>query len=346
MSISVIEDLSNEVFYKLFGYLNAYEIYRVFHHLNSRLQGLITSASLRLKIPRFSCAQENVYADIYKQLLTNHKQQIIFLHLWPSSSSLRREGDFLSIISIDSSYHCLQSLYLDDIPPSIIIPILKNLVTVPCLSSLTVKLDRLTEVYQLIFQLPKLEYLCCQSSSVFGRISLPTADQTQLTSIKKCIIDHSCSLRDFFHLISYMPRIEHLEFKDLSSDNSSTYEVTLHSDYPDLTYLSIEMCAISFDELQACLSYIGSNLKSLDLEFIQDDYDYLDDNRWEYFISNYLPKLDNFHLNYDQTIDPEGSFLPHPTPPNGFMSEFWKEKDWRLEIKMCSCKCELCHLFI
>jgi len=237
MSISAIEDLSNEIFYELFQYLDDTETYRVFNHLNSRFQELVTS-SLE-------------YSD-YK-----------------SSSSDDDDDD-------------------DD------------------------------------------DFVC---------ISLPIVDQTQLSSVKKCIIENSCSPEDLYRLISCMPQLENLKLEDLSKDYSSNSndEITLEDDDSNLKSLSIEVCSISCDELQICLSYIGSNLKRLNLESIRDDYDCLDDYQWEDFISNYLPNLKTFHLNYNQTIDPEGDFLPRPTPPNGFTSKFWNKKDWVLEIEMNSC---------
>ncbi|CAF0779182.1 unnamed protein product [Rotaria sordida] len=48
--ISYFENLSNELFYEIFDYLDGYEIYKAFSNLNTRFEVLLTSSSLRLKI--------------------------------------------------------------------------------------------------------------------------------------------------------------------------------------------------------------------------------------------------------------------------------------------------------
>ena len=50
MSITSIENLSNEFFYEIFDYLNAWHIYIAFSNLNYRFQQLLDNSSILYKI--------------------------------------------------------------------------------------------------------------------------------------------------------------------------------------------------------------------------------------------------------------------------------------------------------
>jgi hypothetical protein len=95
MSISLIEDLSNEIFYKIFEYLDGCEIYKIFSNVNYRFEQLLNSSSFSFKI-EFNCSTSNeFYINICKQ------HQILSFHVW---SPLRKNDIFFSI-SIDSSFN-------------------------------------------------------------------------------------------------------------------------------------------------------------------------------------------------------------------------------------------------
>ncbi|CAF4843958.1 unnamed protein product [Rotaria sp. Silwood2] len=49
-SVTLIEDLSNEIFYEIFNHLYVYYVYKAFYNLNIRLQNLLTNSTLPLKI--------------------------------------------------------------------------------------------------------------------------------------------------------------------------------------------------------------------------------------------------------------------------------------------------------
>ncbi|CAF0779147.1 unnamed protein product [Rotaria sordida] len=48
--INCFENLSNELFYEVFDYLEGCDLFKAFSNLNSRFQAMLTSSSLRLKI--------------------------------------------------------------------------------------------------------------------------------------------------------------------------------------------------------------------------------------------------------------------------------------------------------
>ncbi|UJR19309.1 hypothetical protein I4U23_022438 [Adineta vaga] len=50
MSITTIKHLSNEIFYEIFEYIDAYVIFHAFSKLNNRFQLLLNSSLTRLKL--------------------------------------------------------------------------------------------------------------------------------------------------------------------------------------------------------------------------------------------------------------------------------------------------------
>jgi hypothetical protein len=56
--VTIIKNLSNELFYGIFEYLDGCYIYQAFYNLNRRFQELITSSSLLRKIQYSSLTEQ------------------------------------------------------------------------------------------------------------------------------------------------------------------------------------------------------------------------------------------------------------------------------------------------
>lgn len=219
MSITSIEDLSNEIFHEIFDYINGVEIYQGFSNLNHRFQQLLNSSSFLFKIELSSSASNDVFVNNFQQLLLNNKHQILSINMCLPFNRI----NLLSSISIDSSFIRLESLILNEIPSTKITSLLTNLSALPRLYSLTVGIDRgceLDEIYQLVMTLSKLKYFKCSSDTCCESVSLPIANDKQLNSIEKLVIDHICTLNELYNIISYTPELNYLELKDLSNDSS------------------------------------------------------------------------------------------------------------------------------
>ncbi|CAF3062856.1 unnamed protein product, partial [Rotaria sp. Silwood2] len=108
--INSFENLSNELLYEIFDYLDAYAIYKVFSNLNTRFQALLASSSLRLKIDlRFHSQDILQYCSTH--IVTPNKDKIISI-IWPYFYDY--ESNF-TLFNIDSSFNRLDSLTLRDI---------------------------------------------------------------------------------------------------------------------------------------------------------------------------------------------------------------------------------------
>jgi hypothetical protein len=115
MSINSIENLSNELFYEIFDYLDGYHVYQAFSNLNNHFQQFLNSSFLLFKI-KYCCSKpEDVFMNNWKQMMCFNRQQIYSIDLWMSSST----HEFLSSsIIIDSSLNHLQSLVLHALTPT------------------------------------------------------------------------------------------------------------------------------------------------------------------------------------------------------------------------------------
>ncbi|CAF1493707.1 unnamed protein product [Rotaria sordida] len=88
MSITLIENLSNEFFFEIFEYLDGYEIYQTFSNLNHRFQQLINSSSLLLKFNyHYLTTSDKIHMNNFKQFLLNHKHQIVLFYMGISMES-------------------------------------------------------------------------------------------------------------------------------------------------------------------------------------------------------------------------------------------------------------------
>jgi hypothetical protein len=325
MSISSIENLSNKYFYEIFEHLNGREICQSFSNLNDRFEELINCSSILFKFNSYC----SIFDKIFKQFLFNHKHQITSFHI--------QKTNFFSSFSIDSSFDNLQSVVIGEIPSNFLVSLISSLSCLSHLVSLTINIQYsfrdLTQIYRSIFTLPKLKSIECSANKDFTCISLPIANNKQSSPIEHFIINHQCDFNTLCSLISYTPKLCHLSLNDLS-DSDEDNEMALSVSFPNLKSLSIEMCGITFDDLEMFIRKSECNLKVLRVISCSDSDDYIDSDRWEQLIINYLPELKEFYLEYRQDIYPESESLSNIEPPNKFNSLFWNQRKWILEVQM------------
>ncbi|CAF4806182.1 unnamed protein product [Rotaria sp. Silwood1] len=167
--IHSFENLSNELFYEIFDYLDGYEIYQAFSNLNSRFKALLTCSSLRLKIDlRFHPEDILQYCSTY--VVTPNKDRIISLR-W---SNLRDYKSGFTLFNIDSLFSRLESLTLGDIESNQLIPLLISLISLPRLYSLTINYDDdlkdISNIYQILLNFPMLKDVTYLDANRWERI--------------------------------------------------------------------------------------------------------------------------------------------------------------------------------
>ncbi|CAF1379837.1 unnamed protein product, partial [Rotaria sordida] len=122
-SITTIENLSNEIFFEIFDYLDCYQIYTTFSNLNHHFEELLYFSSLLLKVEIKLPQHDEMSMVGYRRFVDMNTHKILSLNLL-----LRLDNDnFFSSFIINSSLSHLESLFVDGIPSTTLIKLLMNL---------------------------------------------------------------------------------------------------------------------------------------------------------------------------------------------------------------------------
>ncbi|CAF3760278.1 unnamed protein product, partial [Adineta steineri] len=152
--LNSIENLSNEIFYEIFDYLDGLDICIAFSNLNYRFQQLLICSSFRYKINFDFSTKREKFLNNYKQI----QHQIYSVSFIIPKTSM---NELLISFQIDCSFNNLQSIRIDNIGKDKLISLLIHLSELPCLHSLNIQttdsIEDLNYIYQLIFSLPKLK---------------------------------------------------------------------------------------------------------------------------------------------------------------------------------------------
>ncbi len=156
--ITSIENLSNELFYEIFDYLNGMDIYESFSNLNYRFKQLLNCSSLLFKIKlEYSMYNKKVVKN-YKAIYLFNRHKIISIDFWLSPFT----NNYFSLFSFDSSFARLHTIVAERFQSIIVILFITNLSSLPRLSSLTIGIidnfEDLNEIHELIFSLSTLKY--------------------------------------------------------------------------------------------------------------------------------------------------------------------------------------------
>ncbi|CAF3834434.1 unnamed protein product [Rotaria sordida] len=98
-----LENLSNELFFEIFDYLHALDIFMGFSSLNERISMILSSIPLRVVVSSYHCYRQ---LEILSSYLTDHAHQVISLSL---QNYVR---DFSSVISFFFTRHTFENLEL------------------------------------------------------------------------------------------------------------------------------------------------------------------------------------------------------------------------------------------
>ncbi|CAF2662233.1 unnamed protein product [Rotaria sp. Silwood2] len=324
MSIIIsIENLSNELLYKIFDYLDVNELFEAFSNLNYRFEQLLNSPLLLFKM-KFHLTSYLLYTNFYEQMKLINKYQIYSLYVYlPLRNNL-----FFSSLCINSSFTNLKFLTLNEVQPDVLLVVLSTLSNIPRLSSLTINnfniLKYSTDIYRIVFNLPLLKYFKFSTSNSDLLISLPTRTDEQYSSIKYLVIDHHCTLDEIGLLTSYTPQLDRLYVNKVAKNLHNFSGINLYH----LNSIYLNIYNITFNELEIFLIKIYSNLKTLSMKCSNDTM-FLNTHRWELLIMNYYPELEKFYLKYCDRISNDGFYKEKID----LSSSFWIKKKWIFGIE-------------
>lgn len=328
-----MEDLSNELFYEIFAYLDSCRLNDVFSNLNTRFEQLLNSSNLLLRIN--SQYLTNDCLKQYEQIIHHHRHQIYSIHSGFSHFSY----DFELSFPIDSSLQRLESLALSPKEFRTFQPILHQFACLPRLFSLTIRMDidapDIAKIYQIVFTFPVLRYFKCHVTNLTALISLPLATEKQFSSIEDLVIVHDCSLEHLTSLVSYTPRLRRLSYRHINA-NLPTTRMILPMNLTNLTHLSLHSFDMKFKQFQLLIDKINFQLRTLILTTFSNDIDYLNAYQWEQLISKHFLHLQTLHFLYDGDLDHVIQSFEYLQPTNQFTSSFWTERRWMFQVDILS----------
>lgn len=146
-----LEDLSNELFYEIFQYLDTIDVYKGFNSLNERLQNLLYKSTIPLEISLSLISKSN-FEQYNRQFLIPNRRRIRSLYV----SNLFLIDSIFVPIKAASSFLRLQRLIFDGVKPKYFSRLFYYLATLPNLSTLILlSIDYLDDLFEFIFRLLK-----------------------------------------------------------------------------------------------------------------------------------------------------------------------------------------------
>ncbi|CAF4074346.1 unnamed protein product, partial [Adineta steineri] len=332
-----LENLSNELLYEIFEYLDAYDIYESFSNLNIRLQNLITSSSLLLRIKLDS---ESLLEDRCQHVIIPNSHRILSLHFRGHPCGELLIDTFFNHCIIDSSFHRLESILFNDIKTEKLLTTLFYLNALPRLFSLTICINDddspdLGNIYQLIFSLPTLKYNRLLTRADDLQITIPHVINPKFSTIEYLAVHYSCTLNQLNSLLYYTPQLRRLSCCPVT-ESDENFKNDLSISLPHLKFICFEEVSASFDEFEVFIKKISSQLQILKIYTLQNKT-YLDGSRWEQLIKEYMPQLKKFYFSFTQDIDDDRMINSKYSTDgfiNRFSSPFWSERKWFREIQV------------
>lgn len=247
------EDLSNDIMYEIFDYLDMYYIYEAFSDLNIRFQNLICS-TLPPNNNTLFLSKSN-YQRYYKQFILPNVDRIRFVHLWnPLITDL-----FSASQNNIEKFIGLKTLILDNASHYF----LHHLTALSKLSSLIIRkfrrqLDECIDI-SLVMRLPALKYYKISSNGCieFDRASIP-AGKSSL--IEHLIINTKFNFDKFYDVLLNVPHLRRLSIDYLFRDSNLTFK-KLPKLLNKLTHISLKIKDISFPDLEPFIIDISHHLQ-------------------------------------------------------------------------------------
>ncbi|CAF3373823.1 unnamed protein product [Rotaria socialis] len=320
------EDLSNEILYEIFDFLDGYNIYETFSKLNARFECLITNSSHLLKF-NFSIVSKTTFAHRLAHIVIPNTHRIVSLSL----SNPFIIDYFLDLCSIDFSFIRLEALSLHGIESQRLVYLLTTLTSAPCLHSLSLTvLDAISDldcVYRLILRRSALKYAKLSfEQGGQNSLAIRTANEQEPTSnIEYLIIDNFVDGDDLIALLSYTPKLRRLScFNDLFI---RLKQPKLSFVSPSLTHVNL-YTTDEFDYFETFLLNICFHLQVLRVSH-HGMMDILDANRWQQMIENSMSHLKRFELLSDTDLGDDDSYQDYyHTLIEKFTAPFWVERQW------------------
>ncbi len=326
--ISCLEDLSNELIYDIFEFLDYFHVYEAFFNMNIRFRSLLTNSNLPISISLSSMS---------KSTFKRYNADIIEINIDRITTFRISDGVMydvaLSLISNILNFRRIETLVLDNIETQYLKNLLDQMSSLSSLSSLTISTaddvkDKST-IYHQIFQLSTLKYckLSLEGRNTDWTLPINTG---QYSPIEHLIIKtrNYIYLRQLDNLLTYVPQLRRLAVSSLSEGSHQQTEISPH--LPNqLTHLSLNGQSLNFNQFEKRIMNIFPSIQVLYLTLdCSGDSPYLDADRWKQLITSHLPSLRVFDIQFQMFVSNTDDPSSIETRMNQFTSPFWIERQW------------------
>lgn len=334
VSITSIEDFSNEIFLEVFDYLDGYELYTAFSNFNNRFQCLITSSSFLLKISLDN--ERELDMEYYcRHVIIPNRHLIISLIAWNTIYL----NDFFTYCLLDETFIRLESILFSDITVYNLMYILFELKSLPRLFSLSIMISDdglrpdLSGIYRMIFRLPSLRYNYLLSSKVDElNILIPYVINDRFSSLRTLIIHHDCTLNELISILYHTPQLCRFSCEG-TIEPSDEVENKVSLKLPSLIEFSIWSWHMEFIDFEKFLNEISSPLQILRFHNLYAE-DYIDPDQWNRLVLKYLPHLRKFSVKCFVNIDNIFTDLHFNSFTHYFNARFGIGRGWMLSFVM------------
>jgi hypothetical protein len=326
---SVLENLPNEIIYKIFQYLNIYHIYDRFSDLNKRFNNLYKNSNLPIQLD-ISTMRKTNFERYYTNIILPNRHRINYLRL---SNPFTTDIVF-SPSSMIEQFLQLETLVLDSINQKSFDKISTHLIFLPKLHSLIMNFAEHIKcpntLFDNIFNLDKLKYCKITYQRILRFDYSIHFTKYNRSSIEHLVINTDFLIKSVNDLLLCLPKLRHLSINYLGDVHSLDMEMEMEEEPPvilkHLKSVSLKIHLIRFNQLATLIKKFFRHLEVFRLTTKRCESEYLNAKQWEQLISSYLPNLRIFDINHDHDItDDQLSF--HDLI-NQFNSSFWIEKQW------------------
>ena len=327
MPILCLEDLSNELFYEIFNHLDVYHVYKGFYGLNQRLQSLLTTSTLPLKI-NLSSISKSSFQYYHRQILMPNKHRITTLRL----ANVFLPDLIFSPVRTVSDFTRLETLIFDHCKSKYLPNIIHHLASLSYLTSLVImpidNIAKIDELYRAIFHLPVLKY-CKVSLDYHSRYDGLRLITNATSSIEHLVLDHECTLNELDVILSCVPHLRRLSIQSLEREYTNFTGDYSSKKIEHLRHFSVDRMSISFNQFQRMSECLFTQLEVLHLS-INNDQEYLNAKQWEQLIRSTMSQLRIFDFQYSTYLntDMAGSRAVYDSFMEQFSTLFWMERQW------------------
>jgi hypothetical protein len=333
-SFTTFEDLSNELMYEIFDFLDFHHAYQGFYNLNKRFQNLFVYSNVPIKT-NISSISKSSFHRYLTHIIIPHTYRIKLIRL-----SNPFAANMVSLLfPIITNFTRLETLIINNIEADSIEQVVNHLSSLPVLSSLTITssdyIKDQNDIYEKLFRLPALKYcqILIETKQYLQPLSIATKE---FSPIEHLVIKNKVSLNQLDSLLSYVPQLHCLSFGHLDGSRGSRLRrssITLNY----LTNVSLEVYSVGFNDFEQLATDFFRQVQILRVviccvRFSSSSTEYLNADRWERLISTHMANLSIFDFQHQHRIfrynDDRAAY---ETQVNKFNSSFWMKRQWFFE---------------